>query len=170
MKTEIRLATQTDFDQVGIIFMEENRYHAELVPEIIQVADPIMTQKWYSEVLNNRNKVLFLADVGSNIIGVTLAEIRMNIDDTIFTPRKYVHINDISVAVSHRGQGIGQLLMERVPDKWACRTNYSDIELQVWERNTQAIGFYEKNRIPALAANNAVPLLTMRMKNEHRKP
>lgn len=143
MKTEIRLATQTDFDQVGIIFMEENRYHAELVPEIIQVADPIMTQKWYSEVLNNPNKVLFLADVGSNIIGVTLAEIRMNIDDTIFTPRKYVHINDISVAVSHRGQGIGQLLMERV-HKWALNQGISDIELQVWERNTQAIGFYEK--------------------------
>ncbi len=58
MKTEIRLATQTDFDLVGNIFMEENRYHAELVPEIIQVADPIMTQKWYNEVLNNPNSSL----------------------------------------------------------------------------------------------------------------
>jgi hypothetical protein len=42
MNFEIRLATESDFEQVGNIFSEENRDHAELMPVIFQVADPIM--------------------------------------------------------------------------------------------------------------------------------
>jgi hypothetical protein len=33
---KIRLATGSDFEQVGNIFSEENRYHAELMPEIFK--------------------------------------------------------------------------------------------------------------------------------------
>lgn len=47
---EIRLATRADFEQVGIVFAEDNRFHAELVTEIIQAADPIMTHEWYEDV------------------------------------------------------------------------------------------------------------------------
>jgi len=32
MNIEIRLATLENFKQVGNVFAEENRYHAELVP------------------------------------------------------------------------------------------------------------------------------------------
>lgn len=143
MKTEIRLATQADFEQVGNIFTEENQFHAELVPEIIQVADPIMTRKWYGEVLNNPHNTLFVAKRGKDAVGVALVELRTSIDDPIFTPRIYAHISEIAVAESHRGQGIGRLLIERI-HQWAHDQSITEIELQVWERNSQAIGFYEK--------------------------
>jgi len=143
MTTKIRLATLADFASVGKIFAEENQFHADLVPEIIQVADPIMTHEWYHEVLNNPSKKLFVAEIGDDIVGVVLFETRTNIDDTILAARKYIHINDISVAESHRGQGIGRFLMEKIR-QWTQEQGISEIELQVWERNKSAIGFYER--------------------------
>ena len=143
MKFEIRSANHTDFEQVGNIFTEENRFHAELVPEIIRVADPIMTREWYGEVLHNPNKRLFVAVYESEIIGLTLAEIRNSLDDPIFTHRKFVYIDEIAVAASHRSRGVGRALMDQV-HQWAAEQSIAEIELQVWERNTNAIGFYQQ--------------------------
>jgi len=143
MNIEIRLVTKADFEQVGIIFAEENQYHAELVPEIIQVADPIMTQEWFDDILNDPDKTLFAAELGEQIAGVAFVELRSSIDDPIFRQRRYIHISEIAVAASHRGQGIGRLLMDRI-HQWGQTQGIAEIELQVWERNEPAIGFYEK--------------------------
>jgi GNAT superfamily N-acetyltransferase len=114
MHIEIRLVTKADFEQVGKIFAEENQYHAKLVPEIIQIADPIMTQVWFDDVLNDPGKALFAAEMGEDVLGVALVEIKNSIDDPIFRKRKYALIHEIAVAVSHRGQGIGRLLIEKI--------------------------------------------------------
>ncbi len=142
MNIEIRLVTKADFEQVGLIFAEENRFHAELMPEIIQVANPIMTQKWFDDVLNDPDKTLFVAKMGKDVVGVALVELRTSIDDPIFRQRKTIYINEIAVASSHRSRGIGRLLMERI-HQWGRAQGIAEIELQVWERNGRAIRFYE---------------------------
>ncbi len=78
MNTKIRPATETDFDQVGKIFTEENRFHADLVPEIIQIAEPIMTHDWFSKVLNNPDETLFVATNKGNIVGLALVALKRN--------------------------------------------------------------------------------------------
>ena len=103
MNTEIRLPSNDDFDQVGKIFTEENQFHVELVPEIIQIANPIMMHVWFEKVLINPDKTLFAATIKDNLVGVALVEHRTNIDDPIFRSRKYLHISEIAVAESHRG-------------------------------------------------------------------
>ena len=142
MNIEISLVAKADFEQVGTIFAEENCCHAELVPEIIQIADPIMTQEGFDDVLNDPSKTLFVAEIGEDVVGVALVELRKSIDDPIFRQRRYVHINEIAVATSRRGWGIGRLLMERI-HQWGRAQCIAEIELQVWERNEKAIGFYE---------------------------
>ena len=143
MNIEIRLATEADFDQVGNIFAEENQFHAQLVPEIIQVADPIMTHEWFDEVLNNPNSTVFVAEKENYVLGIALIELRTSIDDPIFKQRKNAHIREIAVLKEYQGSGIGRLLMERI-HHWANEQDITEIELQVWERNTPAISFYEK--------------------------
>jgi ribosomal protein S18 acetylase RimI-like enzyme len=143
MNLEIRLATESDFEQVGNIFAEENRYHAELMPEVFQVADPIMTSEWYSGVLKDSRTALFVAELEAEVVGVALVELKTNLDDPIFRQRRYVYIDEIAVAASHRGQGIGRLLMERIR-QWGQEQGITEIELQVWERNGHAISFYKK--------------------------
>jgi len=143
MNIEIRSVTEADFEQVGYIFAEENRFHAELVPEIIQIADPIMTQEWFDDVLNDPSKTLFVAEMGTDVVGVALVELRNSGDDPIFRQRRYTHINEVAVTASHRGQGVGRLLMERI-HQWSRAQGIAEIELQVWASNGQAISFYEK--------------------------
>ena len=143
MNFEIRLATESDFKQVGNIFSEENRYHAELMPEIFQVADPIMTPEWFSGALKDPHTALFVAELEAEVVGVALVELKTNPNDPIFQPRRYVYIEEIAVAASHRGRGIGRLLMERI-HQWGQEQGIAEIELQVWERNEQAVSFYEK--------------------------
>ena len=143
MDIEIRFATRSDFEQVGNIFSEDNRYHAELMPEIFQVADPIMTPEWFDEVLQDSHATLFVAELDGEVVGVALVEPKTNVSDPIFRPRKYAYIQEIAVAESHRGQGIGRLLMEKL-HQWAQEQGIKEIELSVWERNGQAIGFYQK--------------------------
>jgi ribosomal protein S18 acetylase RimI-like enzyme len=140
---EIRLATGSDFEQVGNIFSEENRYHAELMPEIFQVANPIMTPEWFDEVVKDPRKALFVAELEKEVVGVALVELKTNLSDPIFRQRRYAYIEEIAVAASHRDQGIGRLLMESV-HQWGQEQGIAEIELQVWERNGQAIGFYQK--------------------------
>ncbi|UCC50774.1 MAG: GNAT family N-acetyltransferase [Anaerolineaceae bacterium] len=143
MNMEIRLATAADFEQVGTVFAEENRFHAELVPEIVQTAIPIMTQEWFDDVLNDPDKTMFVAKIDEDVVGVALVELKSSIDDPIFRKRRYIHINEIAVAAAYQSQGIGRLLMERI-HQWGREQDIAEIELQVWERNDQAIGFYEK--------------------------
>ena len=58
--------------------------------------------------------------------------------ETVLTPV----VNEIAVAAEHRGQGIGRSLMDKI-HHWARAQGIAEIELQVWERNDQAIGFDE---------------------------
>jgi ribosomal protein S18 acetylase RimI-like enzyme len=143
MNLKIRLAAESDFEQVGHIFSEENRYHAELMPEIFQIAEPIMTPEWFDGVLQDPRKALFVAEMGKEVAGVALVEQRTSPNDPIFRQRRYAYLEEIAVAAAHRGRGIGRLLMERI-HQWGQEQGITEIELQVWERNRQAINFYEK--------------------------
>jgi ribosomal protein S18 acetylase RimI-like enzyme len=143
MDVEIRLATGSDFEAVGNIFSEDNRYHAGLMPEIFQAANPIMTPEWFDEVLKDPRAALFVAELGGEVVGVVLVEQKTNVNNPIFRQRRYAYIQEIAVAASHRGQGIGRLLVERI-HQWAQEQGIKEIELTVWERNGQAIGFYQK--------------------------
>ena len=143
MSFKIRLATGSDFVQVGNVFSEENRYHAELMPEIFQVADPIMTPEWFDDVLKDPRTALFVAELEDEVVGVALVELKTNPSDPIFRGRRYAYIEEIAVAASHRSQGIGRLLMERI-HQWGQEQGIAEVELQVWERNGRAIGFYQR--------------------------
>jgi ribosomal protein S18 acetylase RimI-like enzyme len=141
---EIRLATEADLEEVGNIFSEANRYHAELVPEVFQVANPIMTSEWFDAVLKDpRTAALFVAELEEEVVGVASVELKTNLSDPIFRQRRYAYIKEIGVAASRRGQGIGRLLMERI-HQWVQEQGIAEIELHVWERNGQAVGFYQK--------------------------
>jgi ribosomal protein S18 acetylase RimI-like enzyme len=143
MDIAIRQAMSSDFDQVGRVFAEENRFHAALLPERFQIAEPIMTHEWFGEILTNPRKALLVAERAGEIVGLVLVTIKTNPDDPIFQPRRYGYIDEIAVAEQVRGQGIGRLLMKEA-HTWAFEQGASEVELHVWEANQPAIVFYER--------------------------
>ena len=111
MDVEIRLATIVNYDGVRVEFSGENKFHVELMPEIFQVADPIITSEWYESVLSDPDQTLFAAVIGKDVLGVALVEVKKNLDSPIFITRRYLHIGEIAVAEAHRSQWIGRSLM-----------------------------------------------------------
>ena len=60
----------------------------------------------------------------------------------MFVPRRYIIVSNLAVLETHRRQGIGRALMEAV-EETACDMGISDIRLNVWEANAEALRFYE---------------------------
>ena len=138
----IREVNSFDFEQVGSIFFEELQFHADLLPDRFQVAEPIMTLAWFEEILQNPEKVLLVAEEDGRLLGQILLNITKTPDDPIIKPRKFVYVDELGVAASHRGQGIGKKLMAAA-EEWARAQGIAEIELNVWEENGRAITFYE---------------------------
>ncbi len=143
MIVTIREANGNDFEQVGAIFFEELQFHADLLPDRFQVAEPIMTQAWFEEILQNPEKVLLVAEENGRLLGQILLTITKTPDDPILKPRKFVYVDELTVTASYRGQGIGKKLMAAATS-WARAQGIAEIELNVWEENGRAIAFYEK--------------------------
>lgn len=139
----IRQATESDFDQVGAVFLEELTFHAGLLPERFQIADPIMTHEWFNEILTSANKVILVAELGKEIVGLVQLTLMTNPDDPIYRSRQYAYVNDMVVVERHHRQGVGRLLLAQARE-WALAQGAGEIELNVWELNKRAISFYEK--------------------------
>ena len=142
-KTTVRRAAMADFAGVSRIFAEENRFHAELVPHAIRVAEPVMTWAWFEAVLADPAQALFVAQLGAKVAGVLLAALRTSADDPVLQPRRYAYVDEVAVATEYQGRGLGRALMAEA-ERWALGQGASEIELHVWEANRPAIAFYEK--------------------------
>jgi hypothetical protein len=70
----IEPATASDFEQVGRVFAEENRFHAGLLPDRFRVAEPIMTPAWFEAVLANPVQTLLVARAAGQVVGVLLLQ------------------------------------------------------------------------------------------------
>ncbi|NNF99449.1 MAG: GNAT family N-acetyltransferase [Desulfobacteraceae bacterium] len=141
-KLLIREATTADFGIAGILFSEENRFHTELLPDIFQVAVPIMTHQWYDGIIENPRKKLYIAEKKGKAVGLILMVLKSNPKDSIFARRNYIFIDEIMVTESCRGQGIGRKLMA-LARKWAKEKKVRIIELNTWEKSAKARQFYD---------------------------
>jgi ribosomal protein S18 acetylase RimI-like enzyme len=143
MNVSIRPANMSDFDAVGRIFAQENRFHAELVPEIIQVLEPIMDEKWFADLLAGPEQILLLGELNGEVVGLVCLSERSNPDDPIYVPRRTIYVEELAVDERHRGRGIGRQLMAAA-EAWARERGVREIELDVWEENRGAIAFYDR--------------------------
>lgn len=58
-------------------------------------------------------------------------------------PRKYAYIGDLVVSEKHHRQGIGEALMNQAQN-WAVRRKVFQLELNVWDFNSNAINLFKK--------------------------
>jgi GNAT superfamily N-acetyltransferase len=60
-----------------------------------------------------------------------------------WSAREYIHMDTLFVEESHRGHGIGKLLVDAVIDR-AASEGFSDVQWQTPDWNVDAIRFYER--------------------------
>ena len=143
MEISIREATESDFDRVSSVFLDELAYHSDLLPDRFQTVEETMTRKWFLDIVQNQDKELILAQVGSNIVGILHIEMHKSPGLPFFVPRSYAYVSDLAVSRSFRFRGYGRTLL-KYAIAWAKDRGADAIELNVWAVNKDAINFYER--------------------------
>jgi shikimate dehydrogenase len=143
MELIIRLATIGDYDGVALIFDEIDQLHRQALPHIFRaVAGRALERAHFEAVLADPEADWLLAERAGEILGFASVRILHAPDRPILVPRRFVELDNLAVRADHQHTGIGRALMERVAD-WAAEHGVDEIQLNVWEFNQGAIGFYE---------------------------
>lgn len=86
----------------------------------------------------------YIAEVDGEAVGAMLCQVVMRPENIFSYAQSRFHIDQMSVNKSHRGQGIGKLLMEKAFE--LARANQVDVvTLSVWAFNDGAQKFYADN-------------------------
>ena len=134
MSLLIRDAVQNDMKQVLMLIKELAKFEKE--PNAVILNEEQLVRDGFSE---NPKFKCFVAESNSEIIGMALGYPRYSTWKGMT-----MHLEDLIVTKSRRGNGIGSLLFSKFIN-YAHSLRVKRIEWAVLDWNVNAIEFYEKN-------------------------
>lgn len=142
MDITIREASITDYNVLSEIFSELDELHRINHPELYVKPDNIpRTPEYISELINNEDMALFVAETDSKVIGLAECRILASSDFPIFKKRKWVQLDSLAVKAEYKNCHAGSLLLKRVIE-WSRQKKINRIELNVFAFNEGAVKFY----------------------------
>ncbi len=134
MSVLIRDAVQNDMKQVLMLIKELAKFEKE--PNAVILNEEQLVRDGFSE---NPKFKCFVAESNNEIIGMALGYPRYSTWKGVT-----MHLEDLIVTKSRRGNGIGSLLFSKFIN-YAHSLRVKRIEWAVLDWNVNAIEFYEKN-------------------------
>ena len=143
MEYTIREATPDDYEALLPVFDEGDAHHRHALPHIFCDPDgPSRSKAYVNALLADEDSAIFVAECEGQIVGEVKVALRETRDIPILVPRRYAHVDTLTVLQAYRRAGIGRALMERA-HRWALDKDVTEVELNVWEFNVGALAFYE---------------------------
>lgn len=143
MSATIRTAIKEDHPAIITIGFETQAIHAEAYPTIFRQGVSGIPLEYFTRTLASEDATVFVAEVEKQVVGYVF----LNVHDTppyeYLMPRRVTEISDIAVLKAYNSKGIGHQLFAASVE-WAKARGATDLELQVWELNKNAITFYER--------------------------
>lgn len=137
----VRKATKNDIPAIAVLYREQFREMAKLIPDFIKEEDQSI--EFLEETILEENSDILVYEDKGNVIGFILLQAKTRPDFPFMLPGKYCYIMDIIVTQSCRGNGFGTALMNSAKS-WAKEHDCSFINLDVLVNNPDAIRLYEK--------------------------
>jgi len=112
----------------------------EHLPTIYEHQGEVSEQKatdFINKMISAENSALFFAEKNGRIVG------SLDFHGSHRMQQRHLGVFAVSVASSHRGQGIGSKLIQFMLD-WAANNKITRIELEVFAINTRAIKLYQR--------------------------
>lgn len=143
MNFSIREVSQKDYRGICELFAEVDHLRHKNLPHVFQTADgPARTRKFLSNIIADKDSALFVAVKEHQIIGVILVLTRDITGSRVTLARRYAWIGDLVVKKGFRRFGVGRSLVEKAHD-WSLGKGITQVELNVWEFNKEAIIFFK---------------------------
>jgi ribosomal protein S18 acetylase RimI-like enzyme len=143
MDITIRRAEERDSERITDMLHQVEDIHSLARPDIFKPGGIKYAAKELSGIIGDSNRPIFVAESSdSGVVGYCFCVVNRYSGHSVFTDRVSLYIDDYCVDESCRGQGVGKRLFAAVAE-YARSIGAYDIELNVWECNSDAIKFYE---------------------------
>jgi ribosomal protein S18 acetylase RimI-like enzyme len=138
----IRLATTADYERLGAVLDEAERFHRHGLPGIFRNRrGGFPSQEYFGEMVTTNGCAVFVADSEQELLGFVTVRVQRAPEEEIMIPRTFAMVDLLAVRSDRQHEGIGRELMEAA-HAWARERKLAHINLSVWEFNQRAIGFY----------------------------
>jgi ribosomal protein S18 acetylase RimI-like enzyme len=141
MHLVIREAQASDLKPVSRILADGAELHHKALPCLHAPPDLPAIEQSISNIVQDEYDHVLVAELSGAIVGFVHFHVR--IDEPPMVARSYIFVSSLVVQGTYRRQGLGQALMEQV-HRWAEERGIGEVQLGVYEFNTEAIEFYEK--------------------------
>lgn len=148
INTVVRNATEKDISAIFQLWVESMKLHEKLDPLIFGfISDKMGDAKTFiTAQFRKESSILLVAEKEGKVIGYLLGEIRERLPFQKLQRTGYIW--DIVVTECERNKGIGSLLLEKSCEFFRHR-GLDTVMLNVSEKNTSALRFYEKHGFEA---------------------
>jgi ribosomal protein S18 acetylase RimI-like enzyme len=141
MRPVIKEAQASDHKSISHLLANGAELHHQALPCLHAFPDLPAIEQFVSNIVQDENEHLLVAELNEAIVGFVHFNVRT--DEPPMVARSYLFVSSLVIQESHRRQGIGEALMERV-HQWADEHEIEEVQLGVYEFNTEAMSFYEK--------------------------
>lgn len=141
----IRPAEAADYAALVLIADEVHALHAAAHPAIFRPVGEgsSLPRGYFDDLLAGDASTILVAELDGAIAGFAIVEVFDAPPFEVLKPRRTVFIPSMAVTASRRRQGIGSALLDAAVT-WGRERGGTGLELTVWEWNTAAQAFYER--------------------------
>lgn len=151
MDVKIREAAHGDYQSLCKIYEELDEFHRLNHPELfVKPEDCARTTDYIDEIIDSDGKVLFVAEIDSEIVGFAECYIQRSSDFPVVKKREWIQLENIAVKKEYQKQHVGSALLRKVV-QWAHSKSINRIELKVYSFNNNAAEFYADNSFKDLS-------------------
>ena len=136
----LELATPADREPVNAIAKQIHDMHVAWRPDIYEPVEEQYTDQRFAEAIRQRQ--LYIAKLAGAIVGYVQLQQR-TYDWPGVVKRRAMVIDGFGVHETCRGHGIGKAMMEDI-HALARAFGCTDLQLNVYPQNDDAVGFYQK--------------------------
>jgi diamine N-acetyltransferase len=141
---QVRTADPGDVDHLVALAIELHEFTARGVPDRLRIPDgyDLPTLRGLIEgLLADPETDILVAVDGDGTVGFAEVHAAGNLDDPVVKPGLYVKLQSLLVTRTHRGRGIGALLVD-ASRRWAADRGIPELRLDCWEFDEGPEPFY----------------------------
>ncbi len=137
---EIRDMESKDYPEIDRLMKELHELHVKGRPDLYTELEHPYSREEFEKIVSNPEIIAILAEEKSVVIGLCIGTLRKK---SGMVEMKTMYIEDLIVDRNFRGKGIASQLYEEMEER-GRNTGAKRLDLMVWEFNSDAKRFYEK--------------------------